>query len=290
MVLDSFCGRELVTLEWKSEEASAVLGLEEGKAFAVIAGRLGVKAMGEASLMKFSGKGAALMGVDGVKAEALGVKLASIYKEMDGDVFWKDSPSLLGYCLSGVKPKVGRGVMYLPKKVREDLPVLVFIHGYGGSFRYYIYLMAEMFPEYVIVAPAYGLSGGLMSEGYFSEVLREVRKQVKVEKPILIGLSAGGFGGYQEYLRNCKLYRGMILLGAFPGRPSGDVRKLRVGVLGGAEEGWVKGGRLRRADGYLRGKAEWYEREVLAGGDHFFLVMKRKETGTILKKWVGEME
>ena len=84
-----------------------------------------------------------------------------IYNEMQKDENWSKLPSSLGNVyLTTLHQKIKQDqyYAYIPKH-REDqkLPVLVFLHGFGGNFTSYLYKLSFLADTYhvAIIAPSY---------------------------------------------------------------------------------------------------------------------------------------
>ena len=121
------------------------------------------------------------------------------YQLISEDPIFSKVPSALPYCFAATKPKHGMATVYIPNKVTPKTNVILFLHGYGGSFAFYSKFLAETFPEHVIICPAYGISCSYITSAYLRECLLAVNRELNVglKKPLLIGLSAGGFGGFR---------------------------------------------------------------------------------------------
>ena len=80
-------------------------------------------------------------------------------------------------------------------------PVVLFLHGYGGNFQFYTWVLKEEFPDAVILTPSWGMSWHRGSATYLKEMIADAEKQVGVslDRPWLMGISAGGRGGFALY-------------------------------------------------------------------------------------------
>jgi hypothetical protein len=140
------------------------------------------------------------------------------YHLIESDPVFRDAQSALSYCFSAETPTQGLALVYSPKKIDLNLPPLVFLHDYGGSFLWAPQLLAENFPNRLIICPAFGISTGQMPAAYLSECLQAVQQKVghPMKPPILIGLSAGGFGAAKIFTQSPKQFSRLIVLAAYP--------------------------------------------------------------------------
>jgi len=144
--------------------------------------------------------------------------LTKRYDAISKDSLYGKAPSALPYCFSKVKPRFGYASMYVPDNVSDDTPVILFLHGYGGSFLYYQEYLSSEFPDHIIICPAFGIGCSKISSEYLAGCMAAASKKVGVKftTPVLIGLSAGGFGGFREYVRTPSRYKGYICIAAYP--------------------------------------------------------------------------
>lgn len=271
--------QKVVAVEWATKFASSPpkLNAEQQKLMPII--QFGVATLPEAKLISMSGAGASFLGIPGNQASWLQEQLISYYKELENDPVFKGSPSSLSYCLSDRKPTRGHATVYLPENFSEESPCILFLHGFGGSFQFYLHFLKTCFPEYLIVCPAYGISMSRISSIYLDESLQAVAEKVgiSIDKPTLIGLSAGGVGGFREFANHPQKYRRFVCLAAFPSsKVEGE-----VAVIAGGEEYFVKDGTLERnskmflSDGGIN---------IIPEADHFFLLSHPDQTRKILRR------
>ena len=204
--------------------------------------------------------------------------------------FFKGQKSALGYCFTTTKPTKGLASIYVPKLVSEHTPTILFLHGFGGSFQFYQYFLVQLFPDHIIVCPAFGISTGNINSVYLQECLSETRRKLGFtntsHKPILMGISAGGLGGFRELARAPEKYSKFICLAAYPPAPvrfSGPIR-----ILAGANEEFVRNGTLTRQFVALKRMSPNSLANTIPGGDHFFLLTHERLTRQILQKWAME--
>jgi pimeloyl-ACP methyl ester carboxylesterase len=169
--------------------------------------------------------------------------------------------------------------------------VIVFLHGYGGSFLWYLHYLAEVFPDEIIVAPAYGLSAGFIPAEYVAESMRAAERRLghALAKPRLIGLSAGGFGACRVYAARPDGFGGLMVMAAYPTSDAVVRFQNRKGApslrfVAGVEEVFVKDGTWDTCRRQLAAHGVAAEWATLPSADHFFMLTHEAETKAWLKK------
>ena len=232
----------------------------------------------------------ALLGISTQQADHYKQVFGERYHLISVDPVFQDAPSALSYCFSADTPTQGLAVVYAPKKFDPNLSPLVFLHGYGGSFLWSQHLLAEYFPNRLIICPAFGISSALMPSAYLTECLRAVqtRAAVPLRPPILIGLSAGGFGAARIFTQTTNQFSRLIVLAAYP--PQETLAHFNKGMsvrfMVGAKEDYVQSGVFAQYLQALRPRLSDLAVETIPGGDHFFLLEKREEAMKLLQLWI----
>lgn len=168
--------------------------------------------------------------------------------------------------------------------------MLVFLHGYGGSFLWYQHLLAEHFPQYVIVCPAYGINTSTISSEYVQECMQAVGLRLgrQIVKPVLLGLSAGGFGACDVYTQHPERFDRLICLAAYP--PEDLLlkfpREAKAAFIAGGAEYYVKSGDFARRIGKVRQFAPATLDFSVPQADHFFLLSHTALTMAKLREWM----
>ncbi len=251
--------------------------------------RLGLASISEAQAVGMSGTAAQVMGLPQEQAGRLQKLLVPLYEEMKQDAVFKGARSTLLYCYSEATPTNGLATVYFPEKLDTNLPPIVFLHGYGGSFLWPIHLLVKTFPERVIIAPAYGLSGGNMHPLYLQQALRATQEALKLEeplpKPVLIGLSAGVAKVLEIYGPRAVQYTGAICIAGYP--PSELLPAYRTGhkveFLCGEAEIFVQNQMLTKSIEKMKARGVQVNSQLLAKADHFFMAEFPEESMTRLK-------
>jgi len=212
---------------------------------------------------------------------------------MDASPAYAKASSLLSYCFSDRRPTKGMANLYLPDHPSPASPVMVFLHGYGGSFLWYQHWLSEAFPNAIILCPAYGMSPARMPHEYLKEAIAAASARVgfDIKRPMLIGLSAGGFGACRAYTSSPAFYSQLICLASYP--PEDTVTRFPkqgiVDFVAGAEEPFAKSGELDRAARAIRRQGTASRAHIVPDGNHFFILSHRNTSVDLLKKlFAGE--
>jgi len=275
------------TLQWSTRYAAKPPSNIDARWLATF--RLGLVGIGEAQAVGMSAAAARVMGLPQEQAGRLQKLLVPLYGEIKQDAVFKGAKSLLPYCYAEATPTNGFATVYLPAKLDTNLPPIVFIHGYGGSFLWPVHLLAKTFPDRVIIAPAYGLSGGNIHPLYLQQALRATQDRLQLEeplpKPVLIGFSAGVIGVLELYGPRASQFTGAICIAGYP--PSESMPSYRTGhkleFLCGEKEIFVQNRMLEKRVEKLQVRGVQVTSQVIAQADHFFLAEFQDESMTRLK-------
>jgi len=238
--------------------------------------------------------GPQLLGLDAKQSESLLPLLQHSYTDIMKDPLYQGFPSSLPYAFSPEQPAQGQYQIYTPHPLPKDAELLVFLHGYGGNFQFYSWVLKEAFPDAVIVLPSYGISWSPGSSLYLEEVLADVERKLKRKfpEPWLIGLSAGGRGGFRMIADLPERFQGFICLANAPESQVIPQLKGKTPVLMilGKEDRMVPLAIARQQALRLRQQLpQLVYREI--PGDHFFLLSEPEATFREVQRfmnWVKE--
>jgi pimeloyl-ACP methyl ester carboxylesterase len=73
------------------------------------------------------------------------------YKKIESDPEFIGINSALPYCFAVKKHKEGHCFIYFPEKITANTKSIVFLHGYGGNFLFYTWVLKETFPNFIIM-------------------------------------------------------------------------------------------------------------------------------------------
>jgi pimeloyl-ACP methyl ester carboxylesterase len=231
---------------------------------------------------------------------------AEIYTELERDADFHELGSVLpdvaAECL-GLGENRGHAYLYVPRGIdrSQSHPVLVFLHGYGGNFKAYLWLLSQVADrlDLVVVAPSFGL-GKWRSPGTEMTVaatLAAVRKVVNVDPAAihLLGLSNGGLAVSQLAGEAGARYRSFGFLS-----PVFDVNRIKAGSMADvwrSKPVFVLSGSLddRVPMNYVQDQAAAIQRggghvqvEFVDDADHFLIFSHREQVIRRLTSWFAD--
>lgn len=291
-LLSSICpAAEVRMVEWKSRStATPVTGLGREAEAWLPTFRLALETLPESAIVALALTQPVLLGLPPDQANGLLPLVSRRYEAMAVDPVYAQVPSALPYCFAAIQPKKGRATVYAPDHLTPATKLLVFLHGYGGSFLWYQHYLSERFPDRVILCPAFGISGGSMSAGYVREAIRAAQAQFgwkPTAPPDLVGLSAGGFGASVIFNSSRSDFRSLLVLAAYPPAAveTAILARTNAAFLAGDQESFVLDGRWRRwQEGQKRRPEAGALFSLVPGGGHFFILTHPEETTLWLRE------
>lgn len=198
--------------------------------------------------------------------------------------------SALPYCFAEKRPQEGLALVHLPTGADARAPVLVFLHGYGGSFLWYQHLLAEHFTKCIIICPAYGINTSTIPSEYVQECAQAVGARLgrPVVKPVLIGLSAGGTGACDVFTQHPERFDRLICMASYPPEDllTKFPREAKSAFIAGGDEYFVKSGDFARRVAKVRLVAPATQVFTVPQADHFFLLSHTALTMAKLREWL----
>ncbi len=281
-------------ISWNTENASPPAKFDENQKNLLPLIRFGVSALPEPQVMQLSFFGGSALGLPEDKAQSLHALLAKRYELIGSDEVFSKVPSALSYCFSATKPETGFATVYVPEGATLATKVILFLHGYGGSFMFYQHYFGSAFPDHIVICPAFGISCANVPSEYIQESLDATSKELgfRLRLPVLMGLSAGGFGGFREYTKRPASYAGYICLAAYP---PDDVVSLspqsgRIRIVAGGKEPFVESGVFRNGVQNLKKRTANCSSQLIPDQDHFFMLGAEDTTKKLLKTWNAELQ
>lgn len=191
---------------------------------------------------------------------------------------------------------------YIPAKVdrTKPTPALVFLHGSGGNFKAYIWLLSKIADELgiTVIAPTFGLGNWEKKGGYeaITRAITDAEKHAAIdpEQIHLMGLSNGGKGMCLAESSEGLKFRTLIFLSAVlhnrisPSTLAARLKGRPALVLSGGSDDRVPWD-------YVSGYAEKLERggmhittRCFEQDDHFLFFRKRAEVLQTIIRWIGD--
>lgn len=158
-----------------------------------------------------------------LQASKLKTWTAAIYQELDADESFHECGSAMPFVydeLLGSDDAVGHAFLYIPPKLdrTKPAPTLIFLHGSGGNFKAYLWLLSRLANRlnFAVLAPSYGM--GYWSSRETSKVvdgaIAAAGKHMAIARDSIhvMGLSNGGLGVCQLARDSGARFRSMIFL------------------------------------------------------------------------------
>ncbi len=190
-----FCGAlpvravEVIRVTWKTSYAASPPQFNRPAADFLPMFRLALNTLPEAAIVTLALSQPALLGLTSAQAATMLPLVAKRYALIAKSPVYSVVASALPYCFVEKRPQEGLALVHLPTGADARTPVLVFLHGYGGSFLWYQHLLAEHFPKCIIICPAYGINTSTISSEYVEECVQAVGVRLgrPVTKPVCWG-------------------------------------------------------------------------------------------------------
>jgi len=241
----------------------------------------------------------------GKQARSLSVLTSTIYAELEADADFRALGSVMPDAydeLWGRKFDHGHYFLYVPRRLdrKTPAPALVFLHGSGGNFKAYTWLLSRVADEcdMVLICPSYGM-GNWESPGGIQAVaaaLDDAGKSVELDSNQihLAGLSNGGLGVSRVAASDLgKRFRSLIFLsGVCDGTAiatnafADQWRDKPVLVITGADDDRVP---LRYVNSYassMRNSGVGVEMSTYETADHFLFFSHRDRCLKELSAWL----
>ena len=234
--------------------------------------------------------GSAELDLSAEQAASLTPLLFHAYSKIEADGAFRETPSALSYCFSTRKHTTGHYFLYRPEKTPTQPLCIVFLHGYGGNFKFYTWVLKEEFPGAILLVPSWGVSWHRGSITYLKAMLADAEQRlgIRLRKPWLMAISAGGRGGFSIYNHMPTTFAGYVCLASAPETPVARTlrQNLRILMLNGTTDAMVPIGLARKQADLARQAVPTLRMEEIEG-DHFFLLSNRKETFGTIGRFVG---
>lgn len=228
-----------------------------------------------------------LMNVSADEGASVREALGARYAELAENEAWSKLPSPLASAFRKQSPSM---IVASPAVPSKNAPVVLFLHGYGGSGKLFAYMLSRAMPEAWIVAPSHGLTWARPRRGYARRALAAFEKHtgVRAKRVHLVGLSDGAVGAFEVYRESPRRYHEIV---SIVGVPRADTigrlpSRTRVVMLNGRRDRFVGAKVVRRRYQALRRKVssahlKWFE------GGHYFLLNEDGAALGLVRRAVG---
>lgn len=250
---------------------------------------------------------AAAMVIDPLFTRAQKLELAaltdSIYAEMSLDAEFAACGSALGAIYDEVtfaEFRHGHYFHYIPPQLdrSKPAPALVFLHGSGGNFKAYIWLLAKVADQTgcTVIAPTFGL-GNWEKRGAYDAItaaIRDADKHAAIdpERIHLMGLSNGGKGVCLAESARGPRFASLILLSAVLHdriQPADLAKRLLnrpVLILSGQNDDRVPWSYVDDYAVKLEQSGMKVTKRAFDGEDHFLFFRRQTEILDEVRRWV----
>lgn len=229
------------------------------------------------------------LGLSQEQALSLAKNISHEYKLIDENPLFKNIPSELPNIFN--KQTKGRGhyFIYIPNSINEQTRQLIFLHGFGGNFKFYISALIQYFPNSVIICPSYGVNFSYRSHGYLTEMESDIYKKYKIEfdKPLLLAISGGGPFGFKEYINNTKSYKGFVCIASIPNMRDAKITpgNSKILFLSGSKDKRMPIHYLRNVISTVKQRAN-HIKSIEYDKDHFFLLSEKKKVFNAIQEFL----
>lgn len=252
--------------------------------------RNGLKTMPEGLLLTSAlSVGGRELGLTPEQSQSLTPQISAAYGAIAVDPDFAGVPSALSYGFSTSAPSVGHYFLYRPEVLPENPLCIVFLHGFGGNFQYYTWVLKKEFPQAVILLPSWGMSWYEGSPVYVQDMLKDAERRlgIRLPQPWLMGISAGGRGGFEIYNRMADKFRGFVCIANAPETPTVQTLRhdLTLLMVNGNRDQMVPVAIARQQAALVKSRVPRFSYQEISG-DHFFMLSNRSATFELIRRFM----
>jgi predicted esterase len=256
--------------------------------------RAGLQALSESQLVVIALTiGNANLGVSDDQNSKLVPLMANTYLKIDADPLFVKAPSALPYCFATTRNTMGHYFLYRPKTLPKDPKTIVFLHGYGGNFRFYTWVLKEEFPDAFILVPSWSASWHDGSPAYLKAMLADAERRtgVSLRTPWLMAISAGGPRGFTIYNQDPGAFAGYVCLASAPETTAARSLRndLRILMVNGTLDQSFPIAYVRQQAALVRSRVPSLVTKEIPS-DHFFLLAEQEQTFKTVKEFMNVRE
>ena len=213
-----------------------------------------------------------------------------VYEEINKDPsFYQSNPPPIFNFLPGKISKKGHYYFYSPKAEPEES--IIFLHGFGGNLKFYIWAMKKAFPDSLVLFPSWGLSGESINSEYLNEIIQDASKKfgAKIKRPWLFAISGGGPGGFRIYNSNLGFFKGLISIASSPRKDQVSMiaSDSKILMINGFNDHHYPIEKVRVITKEIIEKVRDFSVAEI-NSDHFFILTMHKETFTLIKAFMNK--
>jgi pimeloyl-ACP methyl ester carboxylesterase len=231
----------------------------------------------------------AQLGLTPDEAAGLLAGVRTAYTAMAADPLFAGVPSALPGCFSQQPDRPAQYFLYRPAQLTRQTPTIVWLHGFGGNFLFYAWVLQAAFPDHVLVIPSFGLSWQHGSATHLDDVLADAARQLgqPLGRPWLMAISAGGPAAFQLYADRPATFRGLLAIATAPG--PGPLPELppasRILMVNGTRDRGFPVGLVHERATLLEQQFPGFRYRELPS-DHYFLLTQREATIALLRQFM----
>lgn len=239
------------------------------------------------------------------QSQRLGPLTTAIYHELEADPDFHALGSVMPHAYEDLlmgRADRGHYFLYIPKDLdrKKPAPALIFLHGSGGNFKAYTWLLAKAADDLhaVLIVPTLGF--GNWHEPATSKLIYAAVQDASRVIPIdrqqrhLIGLSNGGLGVCQAASTMAKAFQTLTLISPVIDFKAIDTVKFTdhwrkdhpIHIITGATDDRVPIESIHFATTRLRTNRAEVTLETIPAADHFLLFSHRQEVLQKITAWL----
>lgn len=232
----------------------------------------------------------------------------TIYRELEADPDFHALGSVMPdayLSLIGGQSDRGHAYVLLPRAVDPTKPLrtIVFLHGTGGNFKGYLWVLAELADRChaVVIAPSYGMGdwGSADVMTIIQRAMETIGSKVQIDSADVhvIGLSNGGLGVSQLLHAPPGRFRSLVFLSpVFDRRELDRLSRVRLAkqppifVLSGDRDDRIPPSYVEESVRLIRSRSASASPTVrfIDGADHFAIFARRREVIAALSEWLEQ--
>lgn len=180
--------------------------------------RSGISSVPEPILVQAAVGGAGDLGLSSEQIKRLPTLFAKTYAGVVQDAQMSKLRSVLPYCLASASPKHGHYFFYVPDNVNQDTESIVFLHGFGGNFLFYLKLLKDQFPDHIIILPSWGGTWANGNSKYIREVYEDISERfaITIGRSHLMSISGGGAISFEIYSADVAWFSDLVVFSSMP--------------------------------------------------------------------------